>query len=350
MVAEAREAVKAVRNAECGSRNGRRGGERDAGRRGAWGQQLTLCLFLSSRSTLPPSTLPVTQASAILAAMDSPLSEPVTSVKGVGPAVAERLGKLGLATVRDLLWHFPRLYQDRSNLTPIAAARPGALEALCGTVREAKVAHWRRRGGVLTATIEDETGRIHAMWFGMPYLQKQLKPGTQLVLWGKVTLGKRGLTVLAPEFELVGDDEPLHAQRIVPIYPASAGIGQKRFRRILRAALDGFRDQAPDVIPDELSQQRHLIAIADALEQIHFPDDMKAAELARRRLVYEELFTLETAIALRKRGLQADVEGIAFDIPPKVDRRIRQRFPFRLTGAQSVPGHCRRVVGRYSAS
>ena len=278
--------------------------------------------------------LPAQRPSAILAPMDSPLSEPVTSVKGVGPAVAERLATLGLATVRDLLWHFPRLYQDRSNLTPIAAARPGALEALCGTVREAKVAHWRRRGGVLTATIEDETGRIHAMWFGMPYLKKQLKPGTRLVLWGKATLGKRGLTVLAPEFELLGDDEPLHAQRIVPIYPASAGIGQKRFRRILRAALDGFRGQAPDVLPDDLCQQRRLLPIAQALEQIHFPETMKAAELARKRLVYEEFFTLETAIALRKRGIQADVEGIAFDIPPKVDRRIRQRFPFRLTGAQ----------------
>ena len=178
--------------------------------------------------------------------MDSPLKEPVTVVKGVGPAMAERLGKLGVATVRDLLWHFPRDYQDRSRLTAIAEVRPGTQEAVMGVVREVKVARWRRRGGVLTAIVEDETGRIAAMWFGMPYLGKQLEPGTRLVLWGKVTVGRRGLTILSPEFERLGADEPLHAERIVPIYPATAGIGQKRFRRLLRAALDAFGGAVPE--------------------------------------------------------------------------------------------------------
>jgi len=266
--------------------------------------------------------------------MASPINEPATAVKGVGASVAERLGKLGITTVRDLLWHFPRDYQDRSRLTPVAKLRLGETEALTGVVRDVKQSYWRGRGGVLTAIIEDETGRVAALWFGMPYLRKQLAPGTRLVLWGKVTMGRRGLTILSPEFERVGDDEPLHAQRIAPIYPATAGIGQKRFRRILRAALDGFGGDAPEIFPVRFREQRRLIPVAEALEQVHFPEAVKAVALARRRLVYEEFFVLETAVAMRKRGLREGVEGIAFEISPKVDERIRRRFPFRLTAAQ----------------
>ncbi|MBM4042497.1 MAG: ATP-dependent DNA helicase RecG [Planctomycetes bacterium] len=265
--------------------------------------------------------------------MKTPLDEPVSAVKGVGPAVAERLAKLGITTVRGLLWHFPRLYQDRSRLKPIAQLALGHHEAFTGRVKEARTSWWRGRGGVLTAIIEDATGQIAALWFGMPYLQKQLKPGTQLVLWGKVTMGKR-LSVLSPEFELIGDDEPLHAQRIVPIYPATAGIGQKRFRRLMRAALDALAGHAPEIFPDAFREKRRLIPIAQAIEQIHFPEQMKAAEMARRRLAYEEFFVLEAAVALRRRALRHGVEGIAFDISPKIDARIRRRFPFRLTSAQ----------------
>lgn len=257
----------------------------------------------------------------------------MTAVKGVGPAVAERLGKLGIATVRDLLWHFPRLHQDRSQLKTISQLTLGQHEAFAGTVREVRTTWWRGHGRVVTAIIEDATGRIAALWFGMPYLANVLKPGTQLVLWGKVTMGKR-LSVLSPEFEILGDDEPLHAQRIVPIYPATAGIGQKRFRRIIRAALDEFRDNAPEIFPEAFRQKRRLIPIADAIEQIHFPEMLAAVGLARRRLAYEEFFVLETAVALRKRALQHDLEGIPFRIDERIDQRIRRRFPFRLTAAQ----------------
>ena len=262
------------------------------------------------------------------------LDEPVTSVKGVGPAVAERLGRLGIATVRDLLWHFPRFHQDRSALTPIAELAVGEHEAVTGQVREVKQSYWGRRGGVLTAIIEDGTGRVAALWFGMPYLRQQLKPGTRLVLWGKVTMGKRGLSVLSPEFEVVHDDEPLHTQRIVPIYPATSGIGQKRFRRIIRAALDAHGAEPPEIFPDRFRQKRRLLPVAEALEQVHFPESMRAADLARRRLTYEEFFVLEAAVALRKRALQEHIEGIAFKIDGRIDQRIRRRFPFRLTTAQ----------------
>ncbi len=265
--------------------------------------------------------------------MAPPLDEPVSVVKGVGPAVAERLAKLGIATVRDLLWHFPRLHQDRSQLKTISQLGLGQYEAFAGRVREARTSWWRGRGGVLTAIIEDATGQIAALWFGMPYLQKQLPPGTELVLWGKVTMGKR-LSVLSPEFERVSDDEPLNAQRIVPIYPATAGIGQKRFRRLMREALDASRGQVPELFPEAFREERRLIPIADAIQQIHFPEKLAAVGLARRRLAYEEFFVLETAVALRKRALQHDLAGTAFDISPKIDQHIRRRFPFRLTGAQ----------------
>ena len=265
--------------------------------------------------------------------MKNALDQPVSAVKGVGPAVAERLGKLGITDVRGLLWHFPRAHQDRSRLKPIAQLVPGQHEAFAGRVRHLRTSWLRGRGATLTAIIEDATGHIAALWFGMPYLAKQLGPGTQLVLWGKVTMGKR-LSVLSPEFEQIGDDEPLHAQRIVPIYPATAGIGQKRFRRIVREALNAFGDKVPELFPEAFRERRRLIAISEAIAQIHFPEQAKAADMARRRLAYEEFFLLEAAVALRKRALQHGIQGIAFDISPKIDQRIRRRFSFRLTAAQ----------------
>jgi len=266
--------------------------------------------------------------------MGASLDQPVSAVKGVGPAVAERLAKLDIATVRDLLRHFPRLHQDRSKLKPIAELTVGEHQAITGRVRDVRTSWWRGSHSVLTAIIEDETARVAALWFGMPYLRHQLKAGKRLVLWGKVTVGRRGLSVLSPEFEILGDDEPLNVERIVPIYPATAGIGQKRLRRIIRAALDAFRDDVPELFPARFRDKRRLLPIGQALEQIHFPEADKAAELARRRLVYEEFFVLETAVALRKRALQVRLKGIAFQIPKKVDQRIRRRFPFRLTAAQ----------------
>jgi ATP-dependent DNA helicase RecG len=122
--------------------------------------------------------------------------------------------------------------------------------------------------------------------------------------------------------------------RIAPVYPSTAGVGQKRFRRIIRAALDAFGGEAPELFPDAFRQERRLLPIGEAIEQLHFPETMKAAALARRRMVYEEFFLLETAVALRQRAIQSSIEGIPFRITAKVDERIRRRFPFRLTGAQ----------------
>jgi len=265
--------------------------------------------------------------------MVQPLEQPVTEVKGVGSAVAERLGQLGVRSVGDLLWHLPRLHQDRSQVKPIAQVEVGQQEAVVGCVRSVAPGWRRGRKSVLSAIIEDATGQIAALWFGMPYLSKHLKPGTRLILWGKVTMGRR-LSLLAPEFEILGDDEPLNAQRIVPIYPASAGIGQKRFRRLMRAALDAFGPGVPEILSPDLRQARRLLGIGEALEQIHFPEAMGAAALARRRLVYEQFFVLETAVALRKRAIQTDLAGVAFTINARIDGRIRRRFPFRLTAAQ----------------
>ena len=264
----------------------------------------------------------------------------VEYLPGVGPKRAELLGKLGIHTVEDLLHHFPRKYRQRSALRPIADVAVGEMAAVKGRIADMR---FRRRGwrrSTLTVLLEDDGGRIYAQWFDQPYLLDKLEAHREqeLILYGKVSLSKylKAPVFVAPEHEVVEEDDDASdyaSDKIIPFYDSTASLSQKVLRKLIAEALDRFADTAPDIFSPEFREGKDLIDLPAALRDAHRPETVEAKDRAKRRLIYEEFFLLETAMALRRQEIKSE-EGRAFVIDEKIDSRIRRRFPFDFTAAQ----------------
>lgn len=260
----------------------------------------------------------------------------VQFLKGAGPKRARLLEKLEIRTVEDLLLHRPAAYLDRRAIVGIASLKPGTDATVMATVERVDLRRPRGRGGNVVARIVDETGKCDAIWFGQPYLKNTIRPGSRLLLSGRVRTWK-GVQLQNPEFELVSEDgeAALSAEgRIVPVYPLTAGISQKILRGLIRAALDTLPVDSVDLIPLSLRRSLSLPSITDALQSLHFPETLESAERARIRLAFEELLLLQLLlIRLRmSRGREDQARVIGPD--RDVIERIVGSLPFKLTAAQ----------------
>ena len=267
-------------------------------------------------------------------------SSGVQYVRGIGPRRTELLDRLGIRTIRDLLYFFPRKYHDRQNLVQIAEVEPGSEAMILGDVIKVNL-HRRGRGkGVLTVTVRDESGLVRAVWFNQNYLSERFNSGDTVLLWGPVR-EYNGLEIISPNFEHLGAEEhggialADETATMVPVYPMTEGLSQGQLRPIIRAALDDYGDTVPEIVPEELRTRYDLPAIREALAHAHFPETLDEKERAKRRLVYEEFLVFETAVALRRHAIKT-AAGIQFRISDELDRRIRKLFPFELTAAQET--------------
>jgi ATP-dependent DNA helicase RecG len=267
-----------------------------------------------------PSGLPPTRA------MPRPevLERPVETLAGVGPALRRKLGRLGIATIGDLLAHRPRRYEsaaEQRTIVGLFGDDEAVLEVLVRRVSG------RRRGRlhILTAHVADETGEIRATWFNQPWLEAQLTPGTRLRLRGK--RNRFGFQVSSYD---VGD--AAQTADFAPVYPATADLAQKTLRSLTDQALRFARDGG-EPLPAETRSLASLPLRADALVALHRPHSQEDAERARRRLALEELLTLQVALRLRAAEREALV---AEPLPPpgRLATRYRDVLPFTLTAAQ----------------
>jgi ATP-dependent DNA helicase RecG len=265
----------------------------------------------------------------------------VSTVRGVGPARARQLAQLGIRTVGDLLRRVPRRHEDRSAVTPVGTLRPG--EGVAATVRGTVVAvreGSQRRGlHLLRAEVADGTGRLRAVWFNQPHLRSSVRRGADVYLTGRVDVDPRGggLVMSAPEIEVAesrSGRDPLHAGRIVPVYPLGGGVGQRGFRTLQKAAVDAFAPLAPEPLPGDLRRRLGLVAAGTAWSQIHFPPDAASLRRARRRLVFEELLLLQLALGLRRRRLTGRARPFDYAPPGPLSAAFRDTLPFRLTDGQ----------------
>ncbi|WP_070988319.1 ATP-dependent DNA helicase RecG [Halofilum ochraceum] len=265
---------------------------------------------------------------------------PVTALPGVGERLAERLARLGLATVADVLFHLPLRYQDRTRVRRIGELRPGDEAVVDATVEHASIVHGRRRA--LVARVHDGTGGLTLRWFHFADRQrKQLVHGARIALYGEVRHGPAGLEIAHPEYRLLGPDAaPAVENALTPVYPATEGVGQATLRRVTTAALErlgrgvALADPLVDFAPDGLPP------LHTALVTVHRPPpDVDTAALlagshpACRRLAFEELLAHHLSLLrLRQRARARSAPSLVGD--GELSGALRGALPFALTGAQ----------------
>jgi len=257
------------------------------------------------------------------------LETDVRTLPGLKNVQPKALEALGLRTVADLIQHLPRRHEDRRSFRPIATLLDGEQAIVCGRIEKLRSPRLRGRRSLVTASVADDTGAIDVQWWNQPWLMKSLAEGDEIVLFGKLRQGK----LTSPEYEVVRGDDNIHVGRIVPVYPLTKGVSGPGLRRAMWAALDELAEPPVDPLPPELLESRTLPPLAEAIRQVHFPDDRAALDAAKTRFRYEELFYFELAMAVQ-RARTRRAEGFSHACPARVDERIRARLPFQLTGAQ----------------
>jgi len=269
------------------------------------------------------------------------LNDSVQFIKGIGPKRAELLrAEAGIETIEDLLYYIPRRYLDRSSFRPIGDCAVNETVTVQGTIASVGVAGRKRR--YLEVTIEDGTGVLSGIFFGgIYYLEKNFSVGDQVLFSGKVDF-YRTRQMVHPDFDFLDADskiQSIHAGRIVPLYPSTeklkaGGFDSRGFRRAIRAVIDGHLDEAKEPLPGGLVEKYALLPLREALLSIHYPDSFEAAEKARRRLAFNELFFLQYYLAMARRRLQHDMRRQIKRVDAEAVRVFCDGLPFPLTGDQ----------------
>lgn len=262
------------------------------------------------------------------------LEAPVTVLSGVREAMAERLARLGIETVSDLLYHFPHRYEDYSALKKISQLEYGEEATIMGTIWERHERDSRRGKRLTTCLISDGTGTVQATWFNLPlYLVRQLREGEKLVFSGRVAQYLGRPTFEHPDWEPV-DQELIHTGRLVPIYPLTEGVGPRWLRRVTKGAVDRFADLVQDPVSDNHLESHSLLPLPIAIHQIHFPDNWEMLTRARRRLAFDEFLFIQLGV-LKKRREWKEAAGQPIAVDHLLLHEFLDSLPFRLTTAQS---------------
>jgi len=261
-------------------------------------------------------------------------STSIKFMKGVGPAKATMLAKLNVFTVGDLLEHYPRRYEDRSQLKPIQFLQDNEVQTFRATVVQVQDSKPRRGLTLTKITVRDDTGSVQLVWFNQPFIKRWFKPGAELIISGKAERRFGQIQISHPEVEVDDGADLLHTGRIVPVYPASESVGQRWLRTLLRQALD-THGAVPEFLPPDIISQFSLLDRREALENIHFPQDSAKLEAARRRLVFEELYLLQCGLLYLK-SKNKKGGGIKHAPDGEVVKGVEERLPFTLTGDQRL--------------
>ena len=261
------------------------------------------------------------------------LEDSIRFVKGIGPKKAALFEKLHIRTLRDALETYPRDYEDRTKITPIAdIAEDGkyAIRAVVGT--EPKTTHIRKGMTLVKCTIFDESGSLPVTYFNNPYAAALLRVGQEYVFYGRVQMNGHARMLVSPQSEKVSPDA-VHPGRIVPVYPLTAGLTQRDMARVTEAALDAVSGDWPDPLPEVLRAHYNLPDAADALAAIHRPQSAQDMADARRRMVFEELFLLCCGLQQLKERRKTE-KGITFQRISQSTWDFWDCLPFMPTKAQ----------------
>lgn len=277
------------------------------------------------------------------------LQAPLSTLKGVGPSLTQKLTRLNLYTIEDLLYFLPHRYEDRREIKIIAKLPVNEVSVFKGIIRSAdEVQVGRGKKRVFEVLVEDDSGQILLKWFHYrrDWMKRRYQHGANIIVVGEVKFFSSHREVLHPEVEFyAGGDLPSSQCRILPVYPLTEGLSQKQMRKFCQEAVSRYAEYVTTHIPLELIQKHQLLSIADALLQIHCPPQQSdfhqlqsGQSIARKTLVYDEFFYLQLGLALRQKGTQLQ-QGKAFSVSHRYTKPLVTMLPFRLTAAQ------RRVLG-----
>ncbi len=281
-----------------------------------------------------PRRAPVMRKKApVAAALPGTLDSPV-GVLGVRRPDEQRFRRLGLTTVRDLLYHFPRRYHDYSEARKISDLQFGEEQTVVGKVwSSGDRAIGRQKRKASEIIVNDGTGSIRVVFWNQPWIANRLRPGVRVALSGKVGEFRGRLQMDNPEIDPI-DEEAFQKRRLVPVYSATEGLNQLVIREAVRRAVDQHASAVEETLPREMLSRLGLPPVAEAILQIHFPDSQDAADAARRRFAFEELLHIEVGVVRRRNEWQSAGGAPVLSLPREVLDGYIRSLPFKLTAAQ----------------
>ena len=259
------------------------------------------------------------------------LSDPVTMLKGVGEVRAKQLAQLNIFTLRDLICHFPRGYEDRTKLVPIEKLEPDVPACFRAMVMNTpRTSHIRKGLDLTKVQVADSTGRLNVTFFNSRFAAQQLEYGREYIFYGAVSGDFIGYSMTNPVFE-APESQPVTTRRILPIYPLTAGLTNAALLRLVQQAL-AVCGLPEEILPAEVREKYGILPAERAYFAIHEPNSMVEAELAKKRMIFEEFFVFSAGLALMRaaRKEKKTEPYTDFDMAPFYDS-----LPFTLTGAQS---------------
>ena len=261
------------------------------------------------------------------------LKKEVKYIKGVGPNRAQLLNKLGINTLEDLITYYPREYEDRSKPKKIAYLIDGEetlIEAIVVS-RMSEVRTHNKKMTIYKLIVRDETGTCILTWFNQSYLKNMFTLGKTYKFFGKVKKVGTNFEMNSPVFDLEGKNK--NTGKIIPIYPLTYNLSQNTIRQIIENGLNMVDSELEETLPEYIINEYNLLGINEAINKIHFPDEFKDFNNARKRLVFEELLSMQLALLSLKNKYKKEDKGIQFDSSVTMSDLIKL-LPFKLTNAQ----------------
>lgn len=264
------------------------------------------------------------------------LTQPVQYLKGVGPQRAPLLEKLGIHAAVDLLFFFPRNYQDFTELHQITELASSQQASIVGEVDDIDQLVTAQGKHILYVLLKQGAQYLRGVWFGQPYMLQRFKVGQRVLFQGMAKLSGGRFQMNHPKVIWLDgtESQPEKERRLHPVYPLTEGINQRQMRQIVANVVDEYAHLVQEAFPDQLRSKLGVCDITSAIENIHAPASQQQMEQARRRLVYQELFILQLALAIRRHRVKRDSVSPVLEMTPKIRARILGRLPFELTDSQ----------------
>ena len=266
------------------------------------------------------------------------LETPIEKLFQIGPAYVQRLHKVGIRTAGDLLFYFPFRYDDFSGVKKISDAEVDEVVSIVGKIIDIRNIKTRKKRMNLTeALIEDDSGTIKAIWFNQPFLTRNLRIDTNVSLSGKVVYAQEGLQLSNPAYEILGKKEIIHTGRFVPVYHETEGLSSKWLRAYIKPLIK-LVNEVEEYLPYDIIRRQNFFGISEAIRQIHFPADENKAEIAKRRLAFDELFLIQIYMMTQKRKWQKN-NAVKIKFDKEIEKEVKNfidSLPFKLTNAQKI--------------